>query len=317
MSADPGTILLLYLPILLVIVSGFVLRRTGILSTQADDSLLGVVINLLIPCLALDVIIGNEALTRPGNLIIPPLAGFGIVALGIGVSLAAGSIFLQGARVRRTFGVTSGIQNYGYIPIPLCVALFDREVVGVLLAFNLGVEVAFWSIGLATVSGGVTGKHWLRQFLNPPVIAISAALTLNLLGAGAIIPPPVRTALHMLGQCAVPFALLLTGAMLADYAKPGILVSGLRTTGLALVVRLFILPLLILAGAVWLPIDPALQRVLIVQGAMPSAAFSIVLARVYGGDMPTAMRCVLATSLVALVAIPFWLSFGLSLLPPG
>lgn len=311
---DPGTILLLYLPIFLLIVAGFGLRRTGVLTAQADESLLGIVINLLLPCLALDVILGNEALTRPANLLIPPVAGFATVGLGIGAALCAARIFLKGAAVQRTFGLTTGIQNYGYIPIPLCMALFDRETVGVLLAFNLGVEVAFWTIGLATVSGGLGGKHWARQIWTPPMIAICLALGLNSLGADAFVPEPLRVALHMLGQCAVPFALLLTGAMLADHARPGLLASGLRTTGLALVIRLLLLPVIIITTAVTVPMDPALSRILVVQGAMPSAAFSIVMARVYGGDMPTAMRCVFATSLAALATIPLWLSFGLMLL---
>ena len=74
-------------------------------------------------------------------------------------------------------------------------------------------------------------------------------------------------------------------------------------------IRLGIMPALILLMAI--PTDPALHAVLVVQAAMPSAVFPIVLAKLHGGDMPTALRVVLGTSIVGLVTIPLWLTFGL------
>jgi predicted permease len=59
------------------------------------------------------------------------------------------------------------------------------------------------------------------------------------------------------------------------------------------------------------PIDGALRSVLIIQAAMPCAVFPIVLTQVHAGDMLTALRIVLGTSLVGLVTIPLWLTFAL------
>ena len=113
-------LLQIVIPVFLVIGAGYAMRRTRILTAEADQSLLGILIKLFVPCLALDVIIGNEALTRPANLVLPPLAGFASVALGLGVSLLAGRLFIKDRTVRRTFACTTGLQNYGYIPLPLC-----------------------------------------------------------------------------------------------------------------------------------------------------------------------------------------------------
>ena len=68
-------------------------------------------------------------------------------------------------------------------------------------------------------------------------------------------------------------------------------------------------------GAAWaLPLSVELRRVLIVQAAMPSAVFSIVLARHYGGHTATAVQVVLATTLVSLVSTPFVITAGMRLL---
>ena len=88
---------------------------------------------------------------------------------------------------------------------------------------------------------------------------------------------------------------------------------------LGIALRLGVLPLVLLGITALIPAGPALRCVLVVQAAMPSAVFPIVLAKIHDGDMPTALRVVLGTSLVGLVTIPLWLSFGLRLfhLPGG
>jgi hypothetical protein len=63
-----------------------------------------------------------------------------------------------------------------------------------------------------------------------------------------------------------------------------------------------------------LPASDELKRVVAVEAAMPSAVFSILMARHYAGDAGTALRVVLATSLVSLVTIPLWIPAGLALL---
>jgi len=312
MTASPN-LLHLILPVFLVIASGYVLRRAGIFTEEGDRSLLGVLVNLFVPCLALDVIIGNEALERPANWIFPPMFGFLVPALGYLVCLGGARLFLRDIKKARTFASVAGLQNYGYIPLPICLALFDRDVVGVLLAFNMGVDIAMWTLGVALMPGGAK-SDWKKILFSPPIMSVAAGIALNAMGAGHWVPQAVDGAWHMLGLCAVPVGLLVTGAVLADHMRPGMLRSGWNTIGLALVLRLGLLPVLILTAALWLPLDPALRTVLVVQSAMPSAVFPVVLAKMHGGDMPTALRIVLGTSLASLVTIPFWLGWAMKFL---
>lgn len=314
MMSENLRILQIVLPVFLIIGAGYAMRRGGILTRHADQSLLAVVVKLFVPCLALDVIVGNESLLSPAHLILPPLFGFGSVVLGIGVAMLGAKLLARDPSVRRTFSATTGLQNYGYIPLPLSVALFDREVTGVLFAFNLGVEIALWTIVVATLVGRQSGRGWWRPLVSPPIIAVIAAIGLNLAGGDRWIPSSIDTAWHMLGQCAVPLGLLLTGAMLADFVTPHVLRSGWQTSTLALVVRLGVLPALLMAFALLAPLDHSLRAVIVIQAAMPCAVFPIALAKLHGGDMPTALRTVFATSLVGLITIPLWLSFGLRFL---
>lgn len=298
----------LVLPVFLVIAAGYAMRRAHILTRQADESLLGILVKLFIPCLALDVILGNEALRSPAHLLLPPLLGFASVVIGIAVCWAAAVLFLKPGAERRTFAATTGLQNYAYIPLPLSAALFDREVTGVLMAFNLGVEIALWSVVVATLAGR-GGGNW-RRLANPPIFVVIIASAINACGGAAFVPDAVHTSFHMLGQCAVPLGLVLTGAVLADYVTPHVLRTGWTTTIAALVLRLGILPPVLLGVGLLIPHDGALRAVMVLQAAMPCAVFPIALTKIHHGDMPTALRTILGTSIAGIFVIPLWLWAG-------
>ena len=295
---------------------GYLMRKIGILSSEADRSLTRLVVTLLAPCLALDTIIGNDALANPANWILPPVLGFASIVLGIAMSRWGAKLFrIPEGESRRTFVFTTSLHNYGYIPLPLCQALFDRDTLGVLFAFYLGVEVAFWSIALAQLTGHAERGSW-RRAINPPIIAIPTAIVLNALGAKGWMPPSIETTFHLLAVCAIPLALLLSGALIADHINRESLRHGSRTIFASTAVRIGALPALILLFTKIAPLDVALKSVLVIQAAMPAAIFPIVVTRAHHGDMPTALQVVLGTSLIGLITIPLWIGFGLYWIVP-
>lgn len=304
-------LLQIVIPIFIVMGAGFGLRKIGLLSAEADQSLIRIVIFALTPSLAFDTIVGNEALQKPENWLLPPMLGFGSIFIGILLSrLVLPLLKFRTNAQKRTFVFTSAIQNYGYIPLPLCLPLFGRETMGVLFAFTLGVELAFWSIALQQLKGTGLRPHW-RDFLNPVIIAIVSAMILNALGARQWMPETVKHTFHMLGVCAVPLGLLLSGALIADYLNRQTLAAGGRTILIAVLLRNGVLASLLMAGALWLPVDDTIRHVLVLQAAMPAAIFPIILTKVNDGDVPTALHVVLGTSLVGLITIPLWLSWAL------
>ena len=137
------------LPIFLTILCGYGARKIGWLNIEADRSLMQVVVNILYPCLIFSFVLGNDALRTPGNLLLPPLAGLCTIVGGFGLAMVvARKLNLGNQKECRTFAFTSGIYNYGYFAIPIITLLFDRETVGVLLVFNVGVEIAMWTLGV-------------------------------------------------------------------------------------------------------------------------------------------------------------------------
>lgn len=304
------TVLPAVLPVFCLALVGVLLRKVEWLTEAADASLMRVVVNVLTPALILDKVLGNAVLRRPENLLLPPLLGFGGVALGVGIGwVLRRRTGLVGDSVQRTFAATTGIQNYGYVPLPLIEQLFPGNTTGVLFVHNLGVDTALWTVCLIALGHG-GWREW-RRLVNAPILAVVVALALNVLGAGDWLPKFVLTSAHMLGACCFPLGIVLTGAILADSSRELRQELGLRTLIWSGVLRLGLLPALLLLVAHFIPASRELKQVLVVEAAMPAAVFPIVMARHYGGDPLTAIRIVIGTSLVGFLTIPFWLRIGM------
>jgi predicted permease len=306
------TVLGAVLPVFCMTGVGVALRKLNWLTEEADQSLLRVCINLLLPCLIFESILGNQALNEWRNLAAAPLVGFGTVLFGMAVAYWAGRRLLaHDLTARRTFAFSVGLYNYGYIPLPLALLLYDRDTVGVLFVHNVGGEIAYWTLGILLLTGRPLRDAW-SHVLAPPLIAVLLALACKALGLGAYFPGFLTTTIHMLGQAAIPLGLVLTGAIIADHVGDFHAAHGWPVIIVGCVLRLLVLPICFLLLARCLPVPVQLKQVMVLQAAMPSAVSVVILAKHYRADAPTALRVLMATSALSLITIPLWLRFGAS-----
>ena len=305
-------LLLLILPVFALIAIGVVLRRVHWIEGAAEGSLIRLVINLCMPCLIFESVAGNAALREGGNLILPPLVGFGTSVVTIALAYYFAKVIgLTVGTGARTFALAAGLANYGYLPLPIMAAMFGPDSRGILLVHNIGVEAAVWTVGVLVLSGLPLKEGW-RRLLSPIVLSLFVAVGVNLAGLGGELPRWLTDLVHALAVCAIPLGLLMTGVNLANHVgEPRALFAPRVSVG-AMVLRLGCFPLLFLALARWLPCSVELKRVIIVQGAMPSAVIPIIIAQHYGGRPLTAVQVVLGTTALGVVITPLWLRVGLA-----
>lgn len=311
------------LPVFLIMGAGALLRRLRLLTAQGDSTLLALAVNVTYPCFIIENIVGNESLRNPANVWPPVLCGAGFVIIGAALTWLAAPLFrIRSGPVRRTFALSCAVQNYGYLPIPILREIFPGDTwMGVLFIYSLGIELVLWTLGVWLMNPHTKGAA--RNVLNPVVLSIFLGIGLNFLPVHAWCEPgqPARWALlsiqratHLLGECAVPLGLLVSGATLYDLiSKPGWHSDAGAAVG-GLVMRMILLPLTMLGTLALLPAAGAdFRHVIAVQAAMPAAVFPMIIARRYGGDEATAMRVIVVTTMVGLVTIPFAVKFALSL----
>ena len=303
------------LPMYGLIILGGLLRKTNTLKQEADASLMKTVINCFYPCLILDKILASETV-KDAQLVAWTLpAGFCIILIGLTICKYGSAFFrIPSGPERNTFATTCGIQNYGFAAVPIVIALFPSDLLGVLFVHSLGVEIALWTFGIAVLQGKMPRDF--KSLLSAPVLAVIIGLLLVFTGIGEtasekIALLPAFTIMNWLGACSIPMALILVGATLSDELKE--CVPTLRTIIASITFRILLLPAIILGLLILLPIPRDLKLILIIQSAMPSAVMPIVLSKLYGGHPPTAGQVVIITQSIGILTIPLWITLGLSL----
>ena len=307
----PTTILLSVLPVYLLIIGGAVLRRIGILRPQYDAWIFRIIFWVMAPCFILDRMLGAVILRDFSTLATGIGLGFALIIAGIGIgSLVGRAIGLAPGNGMRTFALASGCQNYGYTAVPVVEILWGSSAVAVLFVHNIGVEIAIWSFGVMLLSGD--RKIQWKRMLNGPIIAVGIGLLLVLLHVDDKVTGPPRTVISMLGIGAFPIALVMTGAAMMDLVgteKP----SWKIILG-SILVRMFLVPIVIIACAKGIPMSLELKQVLLVQSAMPAAMVPILLAKIYGGRPIVAVQIVIATTMVSILTLPWIITYGMRFL---
>ncbi|MBK1835339.1 AEC family transporter [Roseibacillus ishigakijimensis] len=316
------TVLQAVLPVYFLVGAGMVLRRAKMLTPEVDGGMLRLVIHFLYPCLILDKVLTNELVRVPSVVGWGVGVGFGIIMIGYTFSwLVSRVLGMKRGSGSRSFTLSGGIQNFGYTAIPVLMALFvseasDDRVLGILFVHSLGVEIAIWVVGVMLLTGKFLQSP--RALLNGPIVAIVLGLAGAYSGAwrffesegGPLVGVTIRQAMSWLGGCAFPMALILIGATIHDlFGKEKI---DWKVALGAVFVRNGVMALVILALAKYLPVIPELKQVLVVQASMPAAVTPILITRIYGGQPQVAMQVIIATSVVALVTMPFVVAWGMA-----
>lgn len=297
------------IPVFAIMLIGFSMQRFGWLAEELDAGIMRVAVNLLVPCLILDKVVGSPALDNVLTVATAFGLGFAHVLVSLGICLALAPVLgLRKGAGKRSFALSVAIQNYGFIALPVLGSLFGERPMAMLFLYGMGIELATWTLGVGLLSGFGPGN--LKRAVNAPVVAVFLSLALHFSGAHAWIPTALDRTVEWLGGCAVPMCLFVIGATISQQSRSADWQLRWPTVAGATVLRLALLPILILASAKFLPLSLELKQVLLVQASMPAAIFPIVLTRLYGGHPPTAIQIVVVTTLACAATMPLILHFA-------
>jgi hypothetical protein len=214
------------------------------------------------------------------------------ILVAVGVAGLAWLIGTRGLRAPRpTVGsvMVSSIQgNTGYLGLPVAFAVLGSRALGNAIAYDAVLSVATLLIGGAAIGAalgahaGTSARERLRAFLvrNPPLIAVILALV----APDALAPQALVDISHVVAVALAPLGFFALGAILAGEAEQGVVPRLTPPVGVAVVLKVLITPLLLLAVTAPL-VD--LPRAFLLQAAMPCGINGLVIAHAYGLDLRT------------------------------
>lgn len=204
------------LPIILLILLGRTIRRTGFLPENTIEDLKKLVVNLALPAVLFISFLNTEL--RVAYLAIFAFTFLLCVALlGLGYLLRRR---LHGEHPYFPFLITGF--EYGMLGISLFGSIYGLENIGYIAVVDLGHEIFIWFVFLAFLLQQRQGTQNAGQlvatfFRSPVIIGILAGIILNLAGLRELLynlpllGTAVITTLEFLGNLTIPLILIIIG----------------------------------------------------------------------------------------------------------
>lgn len=193
--------------------------------------------------------------------------------------------------------------NNGNMGLPLCLFAFGEEGLALALAFFLVQMTALMTGGVALMSRANTGLVPMLGGLAKQPLIYSIVVALWLLGTDTTLPLWIDSTVELLAGFTIPLMLITLGVSLSSLTTTGwwrsIGFSVLRIGG-GLVFAWIVVSLLGLTGTA--------KNVVLLQSIMPAAVFNYLLALKFDRDPNAVAGIVVASTVMALVAVPLLLA---------
>jgi predicted permease len=256
-------------------------------------------------------------------VVMPVVAFFNIARLEVNADIGAGIVigwiallctallgWIVGRRMlgleRPSAGVLAiiGLQaNTGLLGVAVAAAILGFDHVSEAVAYDALVQqpvffIASFAIAAATgTKAGETVPQRIKAFFvrNPPLAAVAVAL----IAPASLAPDTLVDASRILVLCVPVLGFFAVGVTLAEEAEEGALKFPPPLTpaiGTGIVIRLLVAPVVLLALAAPL-ID--LPSAFLLASTMPAGLHIVVLAHIYGLDVPFAAGAITWTTMVA------------------
>lgn len=295
-------------PLFALILLGFCLARLARWPVAVGDALGRFVFGIAIPALLLNL---------TSDLARLPAIDWRVLIVYFGACLAMFSLArLIGLRALSQDGVAASVfamgATYGNIVllgIPLTKSVLGEPAVptvALVIVFN---SVFMWTLATLSVEWA-RGAGWSPRALarvlkgvlsNPIIAAIACGALLSITGVG--LPGPLRTTLGLLGQAAVPLALVTLGMGLAVYEVRGEIREALSIGAL----KLFVLPAFVWALAHLIGLPPIETQTLVLLSSVPLGVNAYLAAREFGALQGAVSSAVLLSTLASSALMPLLL----------
>jgi malonate transporter and related proteins len=296
------------LPTFILIALGYIVRARNIATAEQFGMVNRFGYFVLYPAFLFTLVSGaNFAGADAGPFLLALLIGFlSLVVLALGLRL-----FFRGEDAAYTSLFQGSVRWNGFALLAAAAGLYGAqgpELIG--LAFGpLVLTINIICVIVLSIWGSVRATTTRAVFdqivVNPLILGCAAGLAANFAGLHEI--GPVTDALGLLGQAAMPVALMCVGA--------GLDFKALRRAGVkvatASAMRLVVAPSLTYGACLLIGVAPLPTAVAVGIASTPTAAAAYTFAREMGGDAQLIAAIITATTLLSFITMPIAITLAL------
>lgn len=285
--------------ILIMIFLGYFLKRINLLNTKDIDVLNKLVINVAMPCLIFSSLYVAD-LSNITNLAVMPMITLIVGAIsGLMVFIV---LTFKGYSKKQKWSVIVpvAIGNTAFLGFPMVLGVFGQTGLIRAIFSDMGTLIMFLSLSIILMANfGGTFKEVIKRILSFPVLwAVILGVSFNLFNIpiGGI----ATDVIGYLAAAAIPIIMISLGISLQFEG----FLRNLKEAGLAVIVKLFLAPLIAFIIVNLLGISGMGYTIAIVEAAMPSGMLTLVLAINYKLDFKLSADCAIVTTIFSLITLP-------------
>ena len=292
--------LILEFAIFALIGVGFLVRKLGLVTEQGQKGLTNLVVDVILPCNIFKAFLSADPaqLLEDGIWVAGVSLVFTLLCVGLGQLLFRRREPGQGNCLR----FATLCSNAGFLGNPMAEGLYGAEGLALANVYLIPMRIIMWSAGIAIFSGSHDWKATARRVVTHPcILAVLLGVAGMLLRVA--LPELLMKPIGYFGACNTAMSMLVIGMILARIQPKQFLD---RTVLAFSVHRLVILPVLVYAACLLLPVSPTARNICVILAAMPVAANTSILADKYGGNSVYATKLVVVSTLLSIPTTALW-----------
>jgi malonate transporter and related proteins len=296
------------LPIFLLIMAGYVIKRSGVMDASGWRGLDQLSFFVLYPVLLFVSIIKADFSKIAVFDILAVISGSWII---VGLMVAISAPFLIRTKLIAASQYSSVFQTTirwnGFVALAIAERLFGAQSMAVIALVMAGLVLPVNLAAIYVVTTHATGEKQnmvavlKRMATNPIVLGCLAALVWR--ATGLTMFEPFMTTLDLISRGALAMGLFGIGAGLSASALLKLDMAHV----LPVLIKLFAMPLVAYGAILFTGLGADLLPTIILCCAVPTAMNGYVVARQLGGDAPLYAAIVTTQTLLSFFTIPFWL----------
>lgn len=283
----------------ILIAAGVLLKKVGMINGDNKRFLSDLLIKFVVPCMILSSYMGSYEDNILGNIGRSFLYSVVLCVIGIVISIIAAHFVKE--ENRGIFKFACSFSNAAYMGFPLIRALFGDEGILYASAYVTVFNILLWTVGCVFFADRMPVKKLIRNLITcPPIIAVAVGLIIYFfrIPVAGIIAEPIGT----VGAMTTPLSMIITGVTMAEAGFLSLLKK--KNLCIAIVVRLFLIPLVCLGVFKLLNLTGITAMVTLILEACPAAAITTLFAIQHKRDEQYAASVVVISTLLSIITLP-------------
>lgn len=299
------------LSIVIMICVGYILTAKKWFDESVSRLFSKLVCNIALPCLMISDLVGNfdrEKLQSLSSGLIVPFASMAVCYV---IATIVSKVIKVQKNRKGTFKSMFFVSNSIFIGLPINMALFGETSVPYVLLYYIANTTFFWTLGAYGISkdgdssskSSIFSKETIKRLISPPLMGFIVGMILILLNIQ--LPKFILDTCKYFGNLTTPLSMLFIGIIICNADLKKIKFS--LEMAAILFGRFLFSPIIIYLGARYMNLPDLMEKVFVIQAAMPVMTNTSIVAKQYNADYEYAAVMTVVTTVCSLVFIPIYM----------